>query len=158
MYMCFLIKIVHNINSLEKCSVEKKIPVFSPDLSQIFLSQDFSRLENLHLIIFLVFKLSQCVREPWEGSLLNIQRAGVTVFSWVDFSPQYILGHKVRETCKTYCFSNCLQSCFLLKVTIGLLWNVLWVVHIISIAHRLELMQAMVILRAVNVQYQSIFT
>ena len=24
MYMCFLIKIVHNINSLEKCSVEKK--------------------------------------------------------------------------------------------------------------------------------------
>ena len=23
---------------------------------------------------------------------------GVTVFSWVHFSPQYILGHKVRET------------------------------------------------------------
>ena len=25
----------------------------------------------------------------------------VRVFSWIDFSPQYILGHKVRETYKT---------------------------------------------------------
>ena len=71
-YMCFLIKIMHNINSLEKCSVEKKNSCILPGLSQIFLSQDFSRLENLYLIIFLVFKLFQCVWEPWERSLLNI--------------------------------------------------------------------------------------
>ena len=36
MYMCFLIKIVHNINSLEKCSVEKKIPVFFQDFLKFF--------------------------------------------------------------------------------------------------------------------------
>ena len=29
---------------------------------------------------------------------------------------------------------RCLQSCFLVKVTMRLLWNVLWVVHVFSIA------------------------
>ena len=51
---------------------------------------------------------------------------------------------------------NCLQLCSLVKVIIGLLWNVLWVVHILSIAHRLELMQAMMILLDVNKQQSSI--
>ena len=46
----------------------------------------------------------------------------------------------------------CLQSCFLEKITIGLPWNVLCVVHILAVAHRLELMQAIVILLAVNIQ------
>ena len=31
-------------------------------------------------------------------------------------------------------FDRCLQSCFIVKVTIRLLWSVLWVVHILSIA------------------------
>ena len=46
-----------------------------------------------------------------------------------------------------------LQFCFLIKITIGLLWNVLSVVQIISkLAHKLELMQAVVILLAVSTQ------
>ena len=30
---------------------------------------------------------------------------------------------------------RCLKSCFIVKVTIRLLWNVPWVVHILSIGH-----------------------
>ena len=44
MYMCFRIKIVHNINSLEKCSVEKKIPVFFQDFLKFFFPRTFPGL------------------------------------------------------------------------------------------------------------------
>ena len=84
----------HIINSLEKMFCWKKC-IILPGLSQIFLSRDFSRPENLYLIISLVFKLF-----PVCVGTLRGQR--VTVFWWVDFFPRYIFGHKVRETYKTW--------------------------------------------------------
>ena len=66
---------MHNINSLEKMFCWEKNSSIPSGLSQIFLSQDFSRLENLYSIIFLVFKLFQCVWEPWEGGIFSIWRA-----------------------------------------------------------------------------------
>ena len=65
-------------------------------LSPNFISQDFSRFDYLYLITFLVFKLKFLV-------CVGILRGkGVTVFSWVDFSPQYSFEHKVRETYKPW--------------------------------------------------------
>ena len=43
---------------------------------------------------------SLCGNPGIEASSIS-RGQGVTVFSCFDFSPQYILGHKVRETYKT---------------------------------------------------------
>ena len=65
MYMCFLIKIVHNINSLEECSVEKKIPVFFQDFLKFFFPWTFPglRIYDRSFSWFSSFS-SVCVWEP----------------------------------------------------------------------------------------------